>query len=271
MSVLAVLAARNEVGYISTTLQTLIGEGLEVTLIDHGSIDGTRERAESFLGAGLTAIVDMPWRGTFDLREQLVAKQEIYAASRHDWHVHVDADEWPRATEDVPLADFLQRSVARQHSVVNFQEFVFVPPWGVDMWAQDFRRMATRYYLFAPRPRRLMRAWRNGTLSSNVDEAGHTFSGLDSSAIHPVDQILRHYVGLSWSHAISRRANRVYAEGDLAQGWHSNRLDMRTEPRLDASVFRTAEPWDTRQLDSTAPSRFHFWEAGFSETVSESP
>ena len=49
MSVLAVMAARNEAGYIQTTLRALMAEGVEVVLLDHGSIDGTRECAEAFL------------------------------------------------------------------------------------------------------------------------------------------------------------------------------------------------------------------------------
>jgi Glycosyl transferase family 2 len=259
-----VMAARNEAGYIETTLRALIAEGMEVALLDHGSIDGTRERAEAFLGRGLISISDLPWHGTFDLTEQLTAKAAVYRQARHDWLMHVDADEWPRSTQDAPLAEFLEHEVTAHHAVVNFREFVFVPPTGADLFAQDFRRLATRYYCFEPRPRRLMRAWRRGAVPDTVLGAGHDFPGLDPSLVYPEDQTLRHYIGLSWSHAISRRANRVYAPGDLAQGWHANRLDMRTAPDLGASVFRTADPWDTRSLDASAPSRHHFWEPGFS-------
>ena len=81
MSVLAVIAARNEAGYIQVTLATLIEDGVEVMLLDHGSIDGTRELAEPFLGRGLVGIEHVPWRGVFDLEELLERKQEVYRAA----------------------------------------------------------------------------------------------------------------------------------------------------------------------------------------------
>jgi hypothetical protein len=257
------MAVRNEAGSIETSLRGLFAEGMEVVLIDHGSIDGTRELAEAFLGNGLTAIVDLRWRGVFDLTEQLEAKAAVFGRSKHDWHFHIDAEEWPRSNEDVTLAEFLDRAVDRRFAVVNFREFIFVPPVGVDMWAQDFRRIAMRYYYFAPRPHRLMRAWRRGAVRDTTRGAGHDFPGLPPELIYPDDQTMRHYIGLSWSQAISRRADRVYAPRDLKRGWHGNRLDMRTAPNPDADVFRVADPWDARQLDPSAPTRLHFWEAGF--------
>jgi hypothetical protein len=60
------MQARNEVGHIETTLATLIAEGIEVVLLANGSIDGTAEVAERFLGGGLLRIEHVPWRGVFD-------------------------------------------------------------------------------------------------------------------------------------------------------------------------------------------------------------
>lgn len=134
MSLLAVLAARNEAGMIETTLQALFDEGAEVVLIDNGSVDGTRDLATRYLGRGLLGIRDVPWRGSFVLSGLLQAKQQVFEDSRHDWHLHVDADEWPRAVDDRDLAGFLDDVPAR-YTAVNFGEFVFLPPDGVDMWA----------------------------------------------------------------------------------------------------------------------------------------
>lgn len=267
MSVLAVMAARNEAGYIEVALRTLIDEGVEVVLIDNGSVDGTREVAERFLGGGLLAIEDLPWRGVHSLAERMRAKASVFEASRHDWRLHVDADEWLRANDDVTFAEFLTRGVHPRHMIVNFREFVFLPPLGVDMWAQDFRRLATSYYFFAPRPLRLMRAWRRQWPGDLVAGAGHRFNDAPPELIHPADQTLRHYIGLSWSHAIGKRANRSFSEEELARGWHGNRRDLRHAQPVTASPhLRRADPWDARTLDASAPSQDHFWEAGFERT-----
>jgi glycosyltransferase involved in cell wall biosynthesis len=263
LSALGVIAARNEAGYIRTTLQTLIDvEGIEVVLIDHASVDGTREIAEGFLGRGLLEIVDIAWHGAYDLAEQLRAKQSVFERSAHDWVIHLDADEWPRATSEVTLARMLE-AVSPEHQVVNFVEFVFVPPVGVDMWGQDYRQLATTYYAFAPSPLRLMRAWRRSSGLSNVAGAGHQLD-VEQAAIFPEPQVLRHYIGLSWSHAIGKRANLSRSEAHLARGWSANRRDMReARPVTSGRLFREAAPWDTRSLDASVPSRHHFWEPGF--------
>lgn len=264
MSVLAVLTARNEAGYIDVALESLIAEGVEVVLIDHESVDGTRELAEEWLGRGLLRIETMRWDGVYDLNALLNRQRDVFATSRHDWHVRLDADEWLRSTDDVPLAEFLERCVDDRFCVVNFREYVFLPPVGVDMWGEDFRQLATDYYVFEPMPLRLMRAWRRRTPGDFVSGAGHRIEGLSSAVVFPEHQTLRHYIGLSWSHAISKRANRTYAADDLARGWHANRLDLRgARPVEHASVLRRADPWDTRDLDHSVPSPVQFWDPLF--------
>jgi hypothetical protein len=264
MSVLAVMTARNEAGYIEVALRSLIEQGIEVVLIDHQSIDGTRELAETFLGAGLLRIETLEWRGVYDLTALLINQQEVFASARHDWFVRVDADEWLRPTSGGPLADFLEHGVDDRFSVVNFREFVFVPTIGIDTWGQDYRRMATSYYLFEPLPNRLMRAWRRGAADSFVEGAGHRLDHVDLATVLPEAQTMRHYVGLSWSHAIAKRAARTFAPEDLQKGWHFDRIDLRAaRPIAAAACLRTASPWDVAPLDDSAPSPVHFWDPAF--------
>ncbi len=262
------MAARNEAGYIEATLRSLIEEGLDVVLIDHGSVDGTRELAEPFLGGGLLQIRDVAWRGIFDLAEILSEKQAVYGHDTHDWQMHLDADEWPRANQELTMAQFLDSEVDSRCAVVNFREFIFLPPSGVDMWGREYRRLATRYYLFEPRRRRRMRAWRRNSVGSNVALAGDGFKDLSPDLVHPDDLTLRHYIGLSWSHAIAKRANRSYPPANLARGWHGNRLDLRAaRPVMESPYVKDADPWDTRTLDASSPTRFHFWQRAFHEPI----
>lgn len=261
------MAARNEAGYIEVTLRTLIEEGLEVVLIDNGSVDGTRELAEPFLGGGLLEIRDAPWRGSVDLAELLTLKQDVYQAWNHEWQMHVDADEWPRATDEATLAESLG-AIPPRFIVVDFRELVFIPPVNVDMWGQDYRRAATRYYAFQRPGLRLMRAWRRDRVGSNVESGGHAFRGVATEAIYSERHILRHYIGLSWSHAIAKRADRSYPAHALERGWHKRRQDLRAaRPVVESPHLREADPWDTRDLDVSRPTEFHFWEAGFHETI----
>jgi hypothetical protein len=264
MSVLAVMAARNEAGYIDRTLRSLFEEGIEVVLIDNGSIDGTRELAERHLGAGLLSIEDLPWTGTHDLAASLRAKEVVFAASRHGWHMHVDADEWPRAVDDLPLADALDRVDAR-FDVVDFDVFEFPPPTGIDMWGDDYRRIATAYYYFRPGNLTWWRAWRNGIRTTLPDGAGHWLPGVRPARVLPERQTMRHYLGLSRSHLVAKRADRAYPEAELARGWHGTRVDMRGTAVSAAgrALMRAADPWDTRTLDRSAPSRFQIWQPGF--------
>ena len=95
---LAVVCARNEVQQIDRCLGWLISQGFEVVLVDHASSDGTRERAEAFLGQGLLRIEQLDWEGHFSLSAQLRCKQQILASARHDWVAHFDADEAPQAS-----------------------------------------------------------------------------------------------------------------------------------------------------------------------------
>lgn len=269
MSVLAVMAARNESGYIDHALARVIEDGMEVVLIDHASRDGTREIAERYLGGGLLRIVDQPWEGVFDLAEQLRWKEEVIATARHDWIVNVAPDEWLRCAPDATLAEFLEREVRPTADVVDFVEYVFLPPVGVDLYGEDVRRLATDYYCFVPAPLRLMRAWRNGTVDGLVESAGHRFRGVDRGAIHPEPQALRHYIGLSWTQAIAKRADREYPPEAVARGWHVNRLDMRAaRPVVDHPALRRVDPWWTRDLDASAPMRHHFWEPAFWDPAS---
>jgi hypothetical protein len=234
-----------------------------VVVIDHASIDGTREIAASCLGAGVLEIVDVPWDGSFDLAALLGAKERIFERYRHDWQLHVDADEWVHANTNRSLAEFLE-TVEPRFLAVDFDSFPFLPPAGRDLLGLDHRRYSTDYYFFAPPALRWRRAWRRGSGGSLAKGAGHDLPDVPDEQVHPERQMVRNYLGLSWSHAIGKRANRNYAPAALARGWHGNRLDMRTpQPGAFSPFLRVADPWDCRALDRSAPSPFQFWQAGF--------
>jgi len=261
MRALAILCARNEEMHIRSSLSDLIAEGLEVILIDHDSTDRTAEIARDFLGRGLLGIERLSWNGLFSLSEQLAAKQQIIDRIDHDWIVHVDADEWlmgPYAGQTL-LAGFEQAEQAG-YNCVHFNEFVFVPRPGEDLYVEDYRRLSTRYYFYQPCYPFLIRAWRNKDGLENSEHAGHILSG--DQRLSPVDFHMRHYIFLSEAHARRKYIGRRFSQSEVAKGWHCDRI-LATEENLlfpeDARMHSLAH-WTSRALETSNPLKRHFWE-----------
>lgn len=260
MRITAVLCVRNEARYLAVGLKRLVAEGLDLAVIDNDSTDGTTDILDSF-GHAIVHRSRLPYRGCFDLTAQLEAKQHVYRQVRTDWFVHVDADEIlqsPRPGES--LRQGIER-VAADWNVVNFDEFVFVPKSADEAHeGRDYYERMLHYYFFAPRPRRLMRAWK-ASAGLVQAEGGHALTGPDLR-VAPENFLLRHYPLLSLDHARVKYPTRVFAPGDLAKGWHGNRLRVRADriafpPPHRLHALRAP---DDKAFDRTVPWRRHFWE-----------
>ena len=256
---LAVITARNEAQFLQVLIPELIAEGFELVIIDHASRDETRSIAEEYLGAGVLEVVSQQWTGHFSLSRQLSKKADVMQRYAHSWLAHCDADEWPRSTSHATLGALLADLEGGPYRVVNFDEFVFVPHLGFDALGTDFRHTLTGYYFFEPAPARLQRIWHRSLGFDIATASGHQVTA-DTSLIWPDAQQLRHYVGLSQSAAITKRANRDYPDEEIALGWHHNRLTMTSTPFERSDHLRRAEPWDCRHLDRSQPWRTHFWQ-----------
>lgn len=268
-SLLAVICARNEAQHIERCLQVLIGQGFDVVLVDHDSIDGTRERAEAFLGQGLLRIEPLAWEGHFSLSVQLRCKQRILASTQHDWVAHFDADEGPQAASGwADLQQVVRAADAAGFNCINFDEFVMLPPPQapdrdpLQPFSGDFRH----YYYFRPSHSRLMRLWRRDAGFSNLSAGGHRLQG-DDLRCFPQDQILKHYIVLSRQAALAKYLPRVFSPEDLERGWHGNRVSIRADGIEAYFAGRGAEGRlrclptpDSGDVDRSAPQRRHFWD-----------
>lgn len=260
MRVTAVLCVRNEAPYLAVGLARLVAEGLDVAVIDNDSTDGTADILDAF-GHAIVHRSRLPFHGCFDLTAQLEAKQRLFRQLRTDWVVHVDADEIlqsPRTGET--LRQGIERLDA-DWNVVNFEEFVFVPTSADESHeGRDYQARMLHYYFFAPRPRRLMRAWKASAGLSHVG-GGHTLTGPDVR-VAPENFLLRHYPLLSLNHARLKYPTRVFAPGDLAKGWHKNRLNVRADQIAfpPADSLRSLRSADDKAFDRSVPWRRHFWE-----------
>jgi hypothetical protein len=260
--VAAVMAVANEEVHIESALRDLIGEGIEVVLIDHDSDDRTIALARPFLGHGLLSIEQLPWNGSFSIVEQLEAKQSVIDRLEHDWIVHVDADEWLSSPEPgQTLLDGLREADEAGYNAVHFNEFVFVPRPGEDLYAPDYRRHSRRYYFYQPHYPYLVRAWKHRSGLDNRGFGGHFLSGPVRQ--YPVDFPLRHYIALSEAHARRKYVGRTFAESELAQGFHYDRVGLTPEqlrfPDDDEGPLRTLEHWSSKRFDTSAPVKEHFW------------
>ncbi|MFN9548004.1 MAG: glycosyltransferase [Cyanobacteriota bacterium] len=268
MNILAVLATRNEVLHIKRCIECLIENGFEVALVDHGSTDGTREVAETYLGNGLLHIDEIPWEGSFSLEKQLIAKAKIFEQSSHQWVAHFDADEWPMpAAAFTRLVDMASEANSRGYNAINFNEFVFIPEPGRDYCHSDHGSIMSNYYFFQPSYPRLQRMWRRESMLSSLEHGGHILSGR-SVNIFPVDAALRHYIILSQEHALAKYVGRIFADTDLKRGWHQNRMTI-TESKIKnffqsysnyCKQIKVLQNPISRDFDISSPQKYHFWD-----------
>lgn len=257
----AILCVRNEELHIGRALDDLVGQGIDVAVIDHASTDRTREICLGYEGRGLVALEDLDWDGTYDQTAQLRAKMALVEKLDHDWVIHADADEWMHTRN--PGETLLEgiRRIDKDYNAINFEEFVFLPPPdGVDSSA-DYKQGLLDYYFFAPSKHRLMRAWKRSARLDNVNSGGHMLVG-DEIKLAPEEFVLRHYIVLSQAQAIAKYSRRVFAPADLERGWHGNRLGLVPERlRLPSSdVLQRLRAWDSVELDRSQPKSRHFWD-----------
>jgi hypothetical protein len=259
---LALVPFVDEVGHLRALVPQLRADGLQVLLISNGAgadaLSGVRALAAR-AGAG---VVERSPEPEFDLAALLSDVYARAADSGADWAVLNAPDEWLQSRSGDPLSSMLDRAADDGANVVNFEEFVFLPPPECTVPAEDARATLSDYYFFAPRHKRLMRAWRPADGIADPDGAGHHFSGSDVHVWHE-DGILRHYPVLGTGHAQSKYLQRTYAPTNLAKGWHKNRLGLGPadlEVTHDSPHLRRLPSPDSRAFDRSGPARVHYWD-----------
>lgn len=268
MNILAIIAARNERLHIRRCIENLVNDGIEVALIDHESSDGTREIAERYAGTGIHKIINLKWDGFFSLEKQLIAKQDIINNCKHEWVAHFDADEWPSCPSQFSSLNQMVEAADRDnYSIINFNEYAFVPLPGEKYDFTGYENLMKNYYFFEPSYPRLQRIWRRSCNLSNIDHGGHKLRG-DMGLQFPVDGHLRHYIALGEDHAIQKYTERKFAENEVERGWHRNRIIITpsmlsnyfSNKLLHSNRIKTLENYNSKNFDKSAPQKKHFWE-----------
>lgn len=182
---------------------------------------------------------------------------------KHDWVVHVDADEWLHSTTDKPLLYELERVNQEGYNCIDFDELVFTPIKDEDFCVPDYHKLMRRYYFYQRKESLLLRAWKRADRLENASSGGHSLAG-GSVNPYPNNFIMRHYVCLSEAQFIEKYQNRIFAADEVQTGWHSDRERIKkgynwlnTEEGL-----LSLATWDSREFDLSDPRTKHFWEKG---------
>ena len=225
--VLAVMCAYNEEDVIESALQYLTAQGIEVHLVDNWSTDRTVERAQAFLGRGLTRITKFPASGpssTYDWHTLLSHVEEIGLTAEADWIIHHDADEirespWP----GVRLREAIYRVDREGFNAIDHTCVVFHPTGDR---AEDPASLFTyKHFEFGKRPGHFSqtKAWKRQPVRVHLADSGGHVVEFPGRRTYPYKFLLRHYPIRSQEHGTSKilhdrqlRWNQL----ERQRGWH---------------------------------------------------
>ncbi|MCX6080228.1 MAG: hypothetical protein NTW32_11900 [Chloroflexi bacterium] len=264
ISICAVIAVRNEQKYLEILLPILANQNIDVVIIDNDSNDDSQILFDEFAGKPIIAVEHLPYHGYFSLVEQLEIKQRVYNTISHDWVIHHDADEILESCKPgFSLREAIQEASDHKYDVINFDEFVFLPEPGFN--SGNYYSNMLQYYFFEPQKNRLNRAWRRNKFLNNLQSGGHQLFSDQEIAIFPVNHILRHYIVLSYQHALNKYLDRTFDPKEIAKGWHSNRLNFNENnlriPSESEFIFHL-DSFDSKNFCRNNPTNKHFWDWG---------
>jgi len=210
ITICAIIAVRNEAQYLRYLLPMLAEQDIDVVIIDNESTDESKALYELHKNRPVIEVVNQPYSGKFSLTDQLVLKKDIYGKLSHDWLVHHDADEiFQHKLPGHTFRNAIEEADANGYNVLNFEEFVFLPEYGVDNFNTNHFTSLDKYYFFKPGENRLNRAWKRNAQIGDLIQGGHSLSG-ENLNIDPSNHILRHYIVKSEWHAINKYLNRSF-------------------------------------------------------------
>ena len=271
LSICAVIAVRNEYNYLRVLLPYLKEQNIDVVILDNDSDDESNVLYNEFEGSPIIQVTQVPYNGFFDNKGILVAKESVIQRLNHEWVIHHDADEiLEHHASNKSLREAIEEADTNGYNVVNFEEFVFLPEENVSYEGKDYYNKMSKYYFFAPKNNRLNRAWKREANLNHLESGGHKLEG-ESVRIYPKNHILRHYITLSYEHAINKYCGRKFSQDELEIGWHHNRTNISARdlifPSNNEKIHRLEEP-QSKAFNRNTPSNTHYWQWRLSERKS---
>jgi glycosyltransferase involved in cell wall biosynthesis len=257
LRIVALLAARNEALYLERCLAHLHAQGIQTCVIDNGSTDATEAIARSFVGRGVFRIDRLPYKGFFDLVEQLRYKERLTTEIEADWFIHMDADEIREApAPGRTLHAAISAVDAQGYNAINFDEFVFLPTNDSDSFeGTDYVERMRYYYFFEPEALRRINAWKKTSQPVELTMSGGHMVQFEGRRIFPDNFVLRHYIVLSRRHAIAKYgSDRVYSIAEIEERqWHGSRArfdpgklklpDRHSLKNIESGRWDRSDPW----------------------------
>jgi len=252
LSVTALVCAYNEADVIVPVVGDLVGQGVDVYFIDHGSSDDTLARIEPFLGRGVVGIERLPVRteaggSGVPWADVLRRKQELACELESDWFIHHDADEfrespWP----GLNLVEAIAWVDRAGYNAIDFELLQFRPTHDRFREGEDPRESFPYYEEAEAWDRPQIRAWRRTAEVPDLESSGGHDVRFADRRVFPIRFLLRHYPIRGRAHAerkiLQERRGR-FAASERELGWH------RQYDSLDSSrVIR--EPSELRRYDA---------------------
>jgi glycosyltransferase involved in cell wall biosynthesis len=262
LSICAIIGARNERHYLRLLLPRLAAQRIDVVIIDNDSDDGSDRLYEELAGRPVIGVERSPYQGFLSMTALLERKREVARRLPHDWVIHHDSDEvLEHRSDGLTLRQAIEEADVAGYNALNFEEFVFLPEPGQDYTSADYYAEMRRYYFFCPKENRLNRARKRADDLDDVAAGGHRLTG-PSVRISPVNHVLRHYIALSEAAIIKKYSQRVFAEDELAKGWHRNRLGLTPArlriPRVHSNLLMLPDE-PPRGFNRDHPTKEHYW------------
>lgn len=238
--VVAIITAFNEADVIEGTIEYLIGQGVDVYLMDNWSTDDTVRLASRYLGRGVVAIERNPLQDTasYDLEKVLSRMEHLSSALDADWFVDYDADEIRRsAFRGVDLRTSLYAIDRLGYNAVDFTVMNFRP---TDESFRPGMSLEAHFRGFewgkTPDHLRQRKGWKNlGKPVFLLERAGHDVL-FDDRNLYPYKFMNKHYPVRSQAHGerkvIRERRERFNRRERDLRKWHVHYDEMPVAPNF---------------------------------------
>jgi hypothetical protein len=246
--VTAIVSTYNEADIVGQVVADLLGQGLQVHVLDHGSTDDTLAEIERLRGQGRVDVerfVDpaSPEPGRVSWAAVLQRKQELAQTLDSDWLIHHDADEFRESPWlHLGLRAAIEEVDGYGYDAIDFELLNFWPTREDGWGAPGDVREALRYFERAqPWDKVQVRCWKKTSAPVDLVTSGGHEAVFPGRKVFPLRFLLRHYPFRSPEQAARKlgaeRTGR-FLEEERARGWHRQYDGLRADtlPREAASL-----------------------------------
>jgi hypothetical protein len=260
MNVIAILAVRNEELFLDRCLRHLSQQGVQAYLIDNQSDDGTARIARAWQGRGVIGIETFPFDGTYPWTAILQRKSELHRELGGDWYLHYDPDEIRQSfVPGQTLHDAIAAADAAGYNAIDFLEFDFLPTRRDERFENtDYVAAMRWYYHFRRGDLQHVKCWKNFGQTIDLASSGGHRVQFDGQRVSPDKLALRHYIVLSYEHAVRKYCQRVFDAREVKEkGWHRGRANLQPQQITlpDPAQLKHLGPDD--QFDTSDPRSEH--------------